>query len=102
MAKRINLGDRVKDTITGMIGIAVAHTLWLNGCERITVQAETLDKDGKVPPAETFDDAQLEVIVAGVKAIKRYNDPRPIGGPDRHEDPEIWEQSPLRRLDPGR
>lgn len=33
----VNLGDTAKDTITGLTGVVVATTLWLNGCERITL-----------------------------------------------------------------
>ena len=33
----INLGDRVKDTLTGFSGIVVAKTDWLNVCARMGV-----------------------------------------------------------------
>ena len=36
-----NLGDEVKDTITGFKGIVVARTEWLNGCARVTVQPQS-------------------------------------------------------------
>ena len=43
----VKLGYRVKDTITGLKGIAIGSTDWLHGCRRFAVQQEEL-KDGKV------------------------------------------------------
>lgn len=31
---QVNLGDRVKDQVTGFEGIAIARTEWLFGCPR--------------------------------------------------------------------
>lgn len=47
--KMIILGDRVKDEITGLSGIVIAVTQWLNGCVRMQVQPEKL-KDGIPTP----------------------------------------------------
>ena len=57
----IELGDRVKDKITGFTGIAQAKTEWLYGCIRFTIAPEAT-KDGKVPDNHTFDAEQLEVV----------------------------------------
>jgi len=54
----INLGDRVKDTITGFQGVAVGITVWLYGCKRIGIQGTEL-KDGKVLDPEWFDEQRL-------------------------------------------
>ena len=43
---RIELGDRVRDKISGLQGIVVGDTKWLYGCRRITVQPEKA-KDNK-------------------------------------------------------
>lgn len=61
----INLGDRVKDTITGLKGIVIGKTEWLYGCLRLTVQPEE-SKDGK--PADSFavDEPQVELLKAAV------------------------------------
>jgi len=74
---RINLGDKVRDLVTGFEGIAVARTEWLNGCFRVTLQSDCLDKDGKVTPSETFDEPQLDVLIPG----KVRTGPRDTGGP---------------------
>ena len=61
-----NLGDRVKDIISGYSGIVVARTMWLYGCDRYTVHPEKLDQDGKVPDGCSFDEPQLKLVKAGV------------------------------------
>ena len=79
MAK-ITLGDKVKDSVTGFTGIAIARTQWLHGCDRVTVQPDKLDKDGKVQGNETFDELQLEVIKAKAVATATKAQ-RANGGP---------------------
>ena len=58
---QVNLGDEVRDTITGFEGVVVAVTKWLHGCRRITVQPRTLH-EGKVPDTASFDEPQVEVL----------------------------------------
>lgn len=58
----IELGYKVRDLITGFEGIVVAITRWLHGCDRVTVQPDVLDDNGKVKEAVVFDDASLEVL----------------------------------------
>jgi hypothetical protein len=60
----VELGSEVKDLVTGFQGVAVARTQFLNGCYRITIQPP-LDKEGKVPESETFDEPQLKLLKAG-------------------------------------
>lgn len=74
---RVQLGDRCKDSVTGFEGICVARTEWLNGCWRITIQSEKLDKDGKPQEGHTFDEPQLVIT----KARKVEPGPRDTGGP---------------------
>ena len=57
----INLGDKVKDKVSGFTGIAVGKTEWLYGCVRFNIQPP-IDKDGKLPEMGSFDEPQLEVI----------------------------------------
>lgn len=79
-------GDEVKDRVTGFKGIVVAMTTWLNGCVRITVQPPA-KKDGTLPPTETFDSEQIQVVHAGRVSPA----PSPLGGPKpnpaRHPQP---------------
>ena len=41
------LGDLVKDKVTGFTGIVICRAVWLNGCARLTVQPQKVGKDGK-------------------------------------------------------
>lgn len=67
----MNVGDRVKDQVTGFEGIVVAKTEWLHGCVRLTVQPEKLDKDGKPREPGTFDEPQLLLLKAGVVKTRK-------------------------------
>jgi hypothetical protein len=57
----IKLGDKVKDTITGFTGIAVARTEWISGCARIVIQP-SVGKEGKLEESQSFDEPLVEVI----------------------------------------
>ncbi len=72
----IKLGQEVEDIVSGLTGIAVARTEWLNGCARICVQPK-LDKDGKFIESRDFDEPQL--IVINREPIQRG--PADTGGP---------------------
>lgn len=63
MGKRIELGWKVKDKISGYEGIVIGRTEWLHGCTRVTIQAQEL-KDGKPIDSCTFDEPQLDVLTA--------------------------------------
>lgn len=95
MSEKIELGDRVRDKITGLKGIAIGVTNWLFGCRRFCVQPEE-SKDGK--PLETFvvDEPQLEIVKKGVVLP-----PTPVAAsePVRKHGPR---DDPGRRLDPAR
>lgn len=86
---RINLGDKVKDSVTGFEGIAIARTEWLHGCFRILVQPQKLTKDGAPHESLNVDEPQLTVV--GVKRVK--NGSRTTGGPM---------PSPMRKKDAAR
>lgn len=78
----VQLGDEVRDAVSGFLGVAISRTEYLNGCARISVQPP-VGRDGKLPEYQTFDEPQLKIIkvrkvvvtpmVAGV-----------TGGPDRY------------------
>lgn len=77
-----NLGDEVKDQITGYQGIVIARTQWLRQCDRYTVQSRQLDKDGNPMPYHSFDADDLILIEANViqtrPPVERTNGgPRP-------------------------
>jgi len=77
MKQKIQLGDKVKDRITGFTGIATSKMEFLNGC----IQYEVTPKMGKdnVMPEGTFIDIQsLEVITP--KKTERIKED--TGGPN--------------------
>ena len=80
MAK-VNLGDLVKDSVSGFKGIVVATHNYLNGCTRVSIQPP-VDKDGKLPDALSFDEPQVEVI----KPKKAKEDNHKTGGPAKFSD----------------
>lgn len=61
----VELGDKVKDTVTGFTGIVVAITKWLHGCDRIVVQPK-MGKDGKLADNSAFDAPQIVVVAKRV------------------------------------
>ncbi|RJQ58023.1 MAG: hypothetical protein C4530_11460 [Desulfobacteraceae bacterium] len=94
---RIQLGDEVKDRVTGYKGIAVAHTRYLQGCDRFSVQA-SVDKDGKVPDWQSFDAPQLDVVKSG--KVKSQFDEAVDGSPKKPGGPAKY--IPLPKQVPGR
>lgn len=91
----IELGDRVKDIISGATGIVYGITEYLFGCKRIVVTPEAV-KDGK--PADTLylDEPQCMIVqkhalnssgvVAEAPAPTRTGGPRDGEGSERRPD----------------
>jgi len=85
---KFNVGDELKDTITGFAGIVMARTEWLNGCLRYQLQPKKL-KDGKMQDEAVFDEQQLVMV----KPAKKPEETKPFrGGPQRDS------RSPVRTL----
>ena len=87
---KFNLGDKVRDKVTGFVGIAVSRTEWLNKCIRYGVAPPKVNKDGKIDDAQHFDEEQLELVKASVIVVVKD---RYTGGP---------KPAPLRAADPTR
>lgn len=71
----VQLGDIVRDKITGYKGVAIGLTDWLHGCRRVTIQAQDM-KDGKPLDSYTIDEPQCEVVQAA-----KPHEPVKTGGP---------------------
>ena len=80
----MKLGTRCKDTVSGFTGVAVAAHNYLNGCTRITIQPP-VDKDGKLPESQTFDEPQLEAIGTAVP-----DGDKSTGGPEKYSDSRVY------------
>lgn len=78
---KIQLGDVVKDTVTGFRGMAVARCVYLNGCIQFLVKAQKLDKDGKRIEGEWIDEGQLKLVKKGPRQTGKA---RPGGGVRSH------------------
>ena len=74
----INLGDKVKDIVTGFTGIAVGRTTWMYGCDRVTVQPEGVNKEGKLFETQSFDEPSLVVLKKKAKKEGKHD----TGGPN--------------------
>lgn len=72
----LNLGDKVRDTITGFAGTLTAKSEYINGCVQFCV-SPPVDKDGKLVEAAWIDWQRLEVTEA-TNASKPL---RAVGGP---------------------
>jgi len=78
MTNHVELGDIVKDRITGFKGVAIGITKWLHGCRRITVQPEGM-KDGKPLETATFDEPQIDVVKRAVhETTAKTGGPGPV------------------------
>lgn len=78
---KIELGDLVRDIVTGFKGIAVGRTTWLHGCDRISVQPQGTTKEGKTFENQGFDEPQLQIIKKAVGRLKDSPTNHRKGGP---------------------
>jgi len=66
MKMDIKLGDKVRDKITGFVGIATARTEFMNGCIQYVVQGKS--HKNQMPDGIGIDEQSLELV----------NPPKPI------------------------
>jgi hypothetical protein len=66
--QKIELGDKVRDKVTGFEGIVTGRYSYLSGCDRFGVQGVAIK--GEVKEAVSFDEVHLEVIKKAV--VKRF------------------------------
>jgi hypothetical protein len=59
--QKIPLGVLVEDKVTGFTGVTDHYVTFLHGCDRYSVQPR-IDKDGKKPESDMFDEPQLRVL----------------------------------------
>lgn len=75
-----SLGSKVRDKVTGFVGVITRRTEWLNNCNTYGVKPTTL-KDGVPQSSEHFDEPQLvlveENVIEGTEPVRR------TGGPER-------------------
>jgi hypothetical protein len=76
--KEIQLGQQVKDIVTGFNGIAVAKIEHLNGCVQYAVRPKQKASDKDMPEACYIDVEQLEIVGDGINKKKKVTK---TGGP---------------------
>ena len=81
MARKVKLGDKVKERVTGMEGIVVTHAEWLYGCNRFAVEPEKLKEDGSLHDATWFDEQRVQLVEEKEKPITKNETSGRTGGP---------------------
>jgi len=80
----IELGDKVKCTVTGLSGVATARCLYLHGCDHIGIQPKADMKAGTVPSLVWVDLPQVALIKAAKKSENYVSELHGHGGPKNH------------------
>ncbi len=94
----IELGDKVKDTVSGFIGIVISATTYLNGCRWLCVQPP-VKKTGDFREPIYFDEAQLRKVTQ--RATPKKPVKRSFGGGGNHPPIPGPGHPPLRHREPG-
>lgn len=68
----IELGDRVRDVVSGFEGIVTGYTTWLTGCDSVHVTGKHMEGRADAPTA-TFDVTRAEVLQAGEVKLPTQN-----------------------------
>ncbi len=76
MNEDIELGDKVKDRVSGMVGIATARVEFLNGCVQYQVQPPMAKGESKMPEEIGVDEEVLKVVSKG-----EFGEQERSGGP---------------------
>jgi hypothetical protein len=76
---KIQLGDFVRDRITGFEGVATSKTKFITGCTQIGVTP--LAVENKTGEGQLFDRDRLEIVRA--QEVKDVADKKNPGGPNR-------------------
>jgi len=80
---QIQLGNRVRDLVSGFTGIATARTEYMNGCVQFAITSSSEDGT-KEPVSRWLDTEQLEFVDGGVRG--QVGQAQPSGG-DRTDTP---------------
>lgn len=75
---KFELGDVLKDTVTGFSGVCLGRSEYLTGCSHYGLQRKELTKDGKIAEYEWLDETRLEKVKS--KSAKKGRN----GGPEQN------------------
>jgi hypothetical protein len=65
-----NMGDKVRDVVTGFTGIVVTRIDYMTGCNHYGVESQAKDGSGK-PEYENCDEQRLKLVKPGAVALVR-------------------------------
>lgn len=71
----IPLGVQGKDIVTGYVGLVMARTEYLTGCNQILLTPQKLTADGKRQEGEWFDEQRIEVVGKKVLDLRSKETP---------------------------
>jgi len=77
MQTKFQLGDVLKDVVTGYEGVVLAITHYYTGCVHYCLQSRKLDKDGKERTWESYDESRLVIAGKAVQLPGRREPPIP-------------------------
>jgi len=78
----IQLGNKVKDSITGFAGVAVAKTIWISGNVTIQIEATALEKSEPID-GHAFEYERIELVEEAKPPMSAKSDPSKPGGPQK-------------------
>lgn len=76
---KFELGETLKDIITGFHGVVMGRTQYATGCNHYGLVSRDLDKDGKPKDWQWFDESRLVSVPKAGKV--KFNLTKPTGGP---------------------
>lgn len=79
---KFELGEGVKDVISGFSGVVMGRSQFLTGCNQYSVSPTKLDKDGKRQDWEYFDENRLVATGKSVKLPTSKDESKPVRGFD--------------------
>ncbi len=85
--EKVKLGDKARDTVTGYQGTVIAKTEWMNGCHRVTIQAEGLKDDGGAKESHHCDVQQVELVEENKTPARKLSG-GPMPNPSRVANPK--------------
>ncbi len=56
----VELGDKVKDVVSGFEGIVTGYTVWLTGCDSVHITGKSKEGSGESPTA-SVDVTRIEI-----------------------------------------
>ncbi len=69
----IQLGQNVKDKITGFAGITTGYVRYISGCNQYLVASRSVGKEGKLPESHWFDEQRLDATDKKVLRLNNTN-----------------------------